>query len=137
MAPLIPGHHITSAKMADMETLLGFVMDGKKHLAINHFLFENRTAELAYAWAAIEDALTNPQADCLLVREDDTEQIVAYLAVTRHYGSRYDMSQFKSPMKAPEGMVPAVFKAVMKMAIDLDQPVGEYMGKHTCSSPIS
>jgi hypothetical protein len=122
---------ILPVSSSDIHTLGDFLYTSKLTLTINRLLFKdwpNETIQKPIYTGSVESAFKDPSVECLKVVDDDSGDIVGYLALTR----RRPMAKTEHPPDAgngggkqniPDGFNPDVLSAVSAAVTEMAKQV--------------
>ncbi|KAJ5825312.1 hypothetical protein N7474_002450 [Penicillium riverlandense] len=117
---LPPKHSILPISGSDLPTLANFLHTSKLALTVNRLIFKywpNDVTQLQLYTQAVEFGFSDPSVECLKVVDDESGDIVGYLALSRKQAENEEEKPAGSGEDpepgVPDGLNPPVFKAVM------------------------
>jgi hypothetical protein len=115
---LPPKHSILPISSSDLPTLAQFLHTSKLALTVNRLIFKhwpNDATQLPLYTQAVESGFSDPSMECFKVVDDESGDIVGYLALSRKKAEKEKSasSEDGAEPSVPDGLNPDVFRAVM------------------------
>jgi hypothetical protein len=122
----VPNHSLFPVAGSDLPTLASFLLSCKQALTINRLLFQNwpnDAAQKPLYTAAVGGGHSDPSVDDFKIVDDESGDLVGYLALTRKRPSVKEPPAEKEngdgKQSIPEGLHPLVFAEVMKAVTEI------------------
>ncbi|CAL5869012.1 uncharacterized protein PFLUO_LOCUS3240 [Penicillium psychrofluorescens] len=123
---LPPKHSILPISGSDLPTLAEFLHTSKLALTVNRLIFKhwpNDATQLPLYTEAVESGFSDPSMECLKVVDDETGDIVGYLALSRKQAEKEAEnpagSEEDPESNAPDGLNMPVFKEIMNAVSEI------------------